>query len=502
MKRLIVRNLVSSAGQTVFQSIVMILQYSLLLRTIGVDKLGIWSVVLATAAASQISDLGMSGSVTKFVAAYRAKNDGISAAAIVRTAVTTIAVVFAVVLLIAYPLFLMALGHLLPEFAVAQGRELVPYALVSFWLTAVSAGLISGLEGCMRSDIRAVLMSTSTFLMLCFTAVGASRFGLVGLAWAQVAQGGLLLVGAWVMVRRTMGIRALLPWYWSRAHFREMIGYGATFQLNSIFAMLFEPTTKLLLSRFGTLSAVTYFELAQRMVTKARALIVDGNRVLVPIFATYAVNADEQIGRLYLRNLRGLVLFATPVFSALAALTPVISEFWIGSFQQQFITIEIFLIFSWYLNTLMGAAYFACLGTGDLRWVTIAHVLIGFLNICAGYLLGRFWGDGGAIAAFGASLVIGSAVPVVVYHRRYRIGLGMLFGNGDRAFVLFCLVGAAVTFAACVEYRASVSRLLRALLAIGFVASYCAAAFYRHPMRRKVFEAVSTMIIARRSVTS
>ena len=56
--------------QIVVISIVLFFLYKFLLGTIGVEQFGIWSLVLATTAVTQIADLGFSGGVVKFVSKY------------------------------------------------------------------------------------------------------------------------------------------------------------------------------------------------------------------------------------------------------------------------------------------------------------------------------------------------------------------------------------------------------------------------------------------------
>ena len=62
-------------AQVVVSSVILFFLYRYLLNTIGVAKLGVWSVVMAAASASRMSELGLSGSVVKFVAKYKAHSD-------------------------------------------------------------------------------------------------------------------------------------------------------------------------------------------------------------------------------------------------------------------------------------------------------------------------------------------------------------------------------------------------------------------------------------------
>ncbi len=62
-KRQILINALMSIVQIIIISVVLFILYKFLLKTIGVEQLGIWSLVLATTSVSQIANFGLSGSV-------------------------------------------------------------------------------------------------------------------------------------------------------------------------------------------------------------------------------------------------------------------------------------------------------------------------------------------------------------------------------------------------------------------------------------------------------
>jgi O-antigen/teichoic acid export membrane protein len=53
----------------------------------------------------------------------------------------------------------------------------------------------------------------------------------------------------------------------------------------SISQLLYEPTTKILLSKYGGLGILGNYEMASRLVNQVRALIVNANQVVIPIIA-------------------------------------------------------------------------------------------------------------------------------------------------------------------------------------------------------------------------
>ena len=474
-----------AAGQTLVQTVVLFFVYRHLIRHLGVERLGIWGVVLATTSVARVSELGLSSSVTKFVSTYRARGDQQAAREATQTAAISIAVTFALVLPIVYLALVPLLTRLLPPTAVADAMAVLPYALVSLWLTAIGGIWLGGLDGCFRSDFRAglVILSTVVFMALAFTLV--SDYGLVGLAAAQVVQGLVLAVGGWTIMRGVMTPMPSIPTQWSRTRFQEMLAYGVNIQIIAVVMLLFEPMTKLLFTRYGGLSAAGYFELAQQLVMKARALIVETNRVVVPVIADMNGSIAD-VRRFYSRNVRYLFCLLTPLFACVAASIPAISELWIGRYERQFVIMAVSLTMAWYVNSLTAPAYFAYLGEGRLRWVTASHVAFGVANALLGLTLGPVWGWQGVTLAFVGSLVIGSLLPVWTYHREHAVGLQHVLWGSDLLLAGFCIVATAATLAVYSSILLAGAALWTRVAVVGVTTAALLIATSLHPLSREV----------------
>lgn len=484
---MLIKNVFSAGGQTLIQTVVLLVLYRYLLDTIGVEKLGIWSVVLATASAARLSELGLAGSVTKFVATYSAQGNYEAAAEVLQTAVISLGAVLGIVLMFAYPGLFWALPHVLPAEGLGEGRAILPYGLVSLWLTAVASIWMSGLDARLRSDLRAGIMIFGSLVYLLMSLVSVVRYGLVGLAVAQVVQGAILVVLGWVFVRRVIPGLPLIPVKWRAVRFREILGYGVNFQINSAVMLLFEPITKILLGRYGGLAAAGYFEMAQRLVMKVRAFIVESNRVIVPVFA--GMHADSGDSRkLYISNMRYLFFMVTPVFAVLLAFLPAISEAWIGSFQRQFVLMAACLTSVWYLNSITAAPYFAYLGQGRLRWITVAHIIMGSTNIVAGLVLGHYFGWQGVIAAFSVALVLGSLIPFWAYHYEKRLRLVQILCFHDAVLASVCIGAAAISLVTYwIAFTTGGDMLLPIVLITSGMSIATIAVTWFHPLRRQIF---------------
>jgi len=262
--------------------------------------------------------------------------------------------------------------------------------------------------------------------------------------------------------------------------------------------MLYDPITKALLTKFGGLSMTGFYEMASRMILQLRALLVTANQVLVPTIADLQEKNPELIQSVYKSSYRLLFYLALPLFLVIVALTPIISEIWIGHYEGRFVLFAILLAVGWFLNTLTAPAYFANLGIGELRWNTIGHVVIGVLNTGLGLFLGILYGGKGVVIAWVFSLIIGSHIITVSYHLRHKIPIGELLPQENISIGLASVVG---LFAAMLlYYQLHLLWSLPALTALIFVV-FCAimvVPLWLHPMRKRLFEWVTNNLLKAR----
>ena len=426
----VIRNTVVAASQAVVTGLTLFFLYKYVVNALGPESLGVWALVLATTATASLANLGIASSTTKFVAQYIARDQPGSANKIIQTATVTVALILALLLPALYPLF----SSVLPYFIQAESRLpeaflILPYALVSFWLNSVSGVFLACIDGFQRVDLRGYLLIVSSVVYLALVYWLVPDRGIEGLAQAQVIQGGIVLLGAWVLLKKIMPSLPLLPFSWSGATFKEILGYSLNFQVIAVTQLLLEPVAKALMSRFGGLSTLAYFEMAYRMVFQLRALIAAGHQAIVPTIADAQERSPGQLHSIYrfsFRLLLFLVLFGLPFFMML---TPFISWIWLGNYNATFILFANLLFAGWFLNLLANPAYFANLGTGELRWNVIGHIMIGTLNLSLGVVLGIKFGGVGITIGFVIALLAGSATIMMAYHKRYHHSLRQLFSS-------------------------------------------------------------------------
>jgi O-antigen/teichoic acid export membrane protein len=453
--------------------------------------LGIWSLVLATTSATQVANLGLSGSVVKFVAKYVARNEDKNVSGVIQTAGISLGVIIGFVLLAGYPLIKWVLDLVLPHSSLGFALNILLYALFSLWLAAITGIFQSGLDGLQRIYIRNLLVMGGSIFFALLCLAFAPKYGLIGLAFAQIINNSTILIISWILIKRFLPVLPIIPYQWNKDIFKEIINYGINFQIISVATMLYDPVTKALLSKFGGLSMVGYYEMANKMILQFRALIVSANQVLVPAIADLKEKAPEKIQAVYMTSYKLLFYLSSPLFSLMVAFIPTISRIWIVHYEKIFIIFGILLTIGWLLNIFAGPAYFANLGTGKLRYNVISHIIIGLLNAGLGFLLGIFYGGIGVVIGWVISLSIGSSVIYISYHIIESIPLKDLFPEEGKKLFLSCLFFVVVSITMQSRFLNRIDVITSSVILLFLFLIIVFFPFWFHPMRKQLMEWIS-----------
>ena len=491
-KRQVLINAAMSVLQIVIIGIVIFILYKFLLAEIGAKQLGIWSLVLSSTTLAQVANFGFSGSVVKFVAKYAALKEHQNASNVIQTAAISLGVFVGFLLLIAYPGFTKILGLIVASDSLPLALDILPYALLSIWLMMIISIFQSALDGFQRIDLRSFILTFSSILNLLFSVILAPSYGLMGVAYARVAQMLLTLIAVWLVLKCYIKL-PILPCKWNKQLFKEMLSYGLKFQTISIATMFYDPVTKGLLSKFGSLSMVVYYEMASRMVQQFRSLIVSANQVIFPAIADLKERDPEKIASVYRTSYQLLFYLSLPLYSLIIVSLPVISVLWIGYYVKIFIIFGVLLTLGWFLNTLSAPGYFVNLGTGELGWNVGGHVAIGILNSILGLLLGVYFGGTGVVIAWALSLSLGSCLIYFSYHTKHKIPLIEMLPKDSRLVSIVSLIGAVSIIA--IQDETDYMIMIPGIFLVTIFLT-----LWFHPMRTRLMEWIIEELLCKKEV--
>jgi O-antigen/teichoic acid export membrane protein len=485
-KKQVLKNAAVSVFQVVVLSLVPFVLYRFIIDTIGVESLGIWSVVLSTTSITRISELGLSSSVVKFVAKYIAKEDHEKAAGVIQTAFVSVLVIVGIILLLIFPFSDVFLRLVVPAEGIELALSILPFAFISLFFNVIASVIQSGIDGCQRIDLRSFIKIGSSLFYLLASIGLTPQYGLLGLAYSQVLQALLTLMISWGFLRKLLKPLPIFPYRWNKNLFKEMISYGVNFQIVSVVKMLYDPITTAFLSRFGGLAVVGYFHMAKRMVRQVRSLIVSANQSVIPFIADLQERLPEKVQYYYKMSYDLMTFISIPVFSFVVAVSPVVSEIWVGFYEETFVLFATILALGWFVNTLNSPAYFANLGIGDLKWNTISHITIGVLNGILGFTLGSLYGGKEVIIGWVLSLIGGSFLIVIPYHKKNGISLKYLIPEGSFSLSVACLSALGASLFLYYQDILGTNRIISFLFYTALFVVITAFPLWRHPMREKL----------------
>lgn len=484
----VARNALFSIFQVVVSAVALFLLYRLLVRSIGIEQLGIWSVVIAAFSANKIGEIGLSGGMVKFVSKYLSVDDAQAVSEVIQTGVLTIACSVGILLFAMYPAILMILNFILPDTAHDIVSGIIPIVMASLWVNSISGVFISSLEGCQRYDRRSVLLISSSFVLLVSAFFLVPRLGLRGMAWSYLLQSIFNLGVSWLFLRAELRFLPCFPIRWRLSRLREMLTYGANVQVAMIIGMLYEPTTKMILSNFGGLAMTGYYEMANRMILQCRGLLVSANQVVVPVIAGIKEKEPKRIFGYFADTYEILMFIGIPFYMTAILLVPAVSSLWLGRVEPAFVVFSIMLSIGWLINTLNAPAYFVFLGIGYLRWNTISHIVIGVMNLALSLALGYLFGGYGVVAGWVFSLAAGSMIITLAYLRVNRRPLSYLLPSRSRTLIAACLIGTVFNFVIFNRIYPVRGFMISGVLSVAGFAAIVIWPFWSHPVRKKILK--------------
>ena len=439
-------NSIAAVGQVLVVGILYFVLYRYLLDTIGIELLGVWSLIIASTSLALLANFGISTSIVKFVSTYFTRKDFDSLKKLIFTSSVFIIVTYTIISIIILFLGVLILPYFIEKKYLGIALEILPFSLISLIINALGGVVSSCLDGIQKNYIKSYIVSFSTLLLFGLCLMLTPQFGLKGLIFAQIIQAIIVLLFSFYYLSKSIPGVLSLQWNWCSVLFKEIINYGLKMQALSFMQMSFEPITKGLLSKFGGLASVGYYEMASRLVTQLRGLIVSANQVIVPVVAEAKETDEKQIKELYKKTFSLILVFNVVLITGILIFIPAISYIWIGKLVPFFIFAAIVNSLAAFVNICSNPAYFSYLGEGKLNWLMYSYAAITLLNPLLGYILGINYGGYGVVIAWNISFLIGSLFVLFSYHKINFITWKELISYQDVCFVIVAIVNALVGF--------------------------------------------------------
>jgi O-antigen/teichoic acid export membrane protein len=431
-------NILFSIIQILISAFVLFCLYKFAINKVGIKEFGIWSVVSTSITSLSILNYGFSGSMVKYIATYQSKGDAHKVKRLIDTSVISI-IIFSIILSsLGYLLFSIVIPFLIKAPAsLLLAQSLIKICLVTFCITIVSNAFQSALEGLNYISTKSVINCIVSVMLLIFSFFFLEKFGLIGLGFAYLAANIIGLISSVVTLSIKFPAFSLLKCKWDGELFKETLKYNYNFQVISLFSLLSDPVTKLTLTKFGGTEYAGIYELASKLIMQIRNVLATANQALVPIFASLAVSYSEKREDYFKNSFFYMFIISTLLFFSVIAFAPMLSVWWLKGINYTFIFFLDLITVSWYINSVAMPAYFANLGSGDMKWNLRSHVGMGVANVLLSLVIGFFFKPVFISLGWFFSLSFFSVLIIVYYNKDNHIRLKEIMPTENWIYLAF-----------------------------------------------------------------
>lgn len=433
-------NAFSAIIQVVIVGIVYLILYKFILAQIGVKLLGLWSLIIASTSVASLANFGMSSSIVKFVATYHSLKRTDLISKLVFTSLVFIISTYTLISILIYILGTYLFHYAIDEEYIGIAISILPVSLISLIINALSGVFNSAIDGIQKNYVKSYIVALSSFVILFLSFTLTPKYGVVGLVYAQIFQSIFVLLMSAFYYKKLFQFKLDFRWHWDSAIFKEIFNYGVKVQASSLLEMMADPITKFLLTKFGGLTMVGYYEMSNRLILQLRALVVSANQVIIPVVAESTQYNSDNISRVYVK-LFSFVFYINIVLTTFVIVSaPVISFVWIGHQESIFVKILTLYSVGFFFNISSVVAYFNFMGEGKLNEI-LYSVSFGFLvNIVLASLLGFYVGGLGVIIAGTIALILSSTLLLRAYHKFKNVRIFDLIAREDLKLILSSVI--------------------------------------------------------------
>lgn len=395
----------------------------LMLDRLGLAKFGVWAVTGALAQYLRLLDLGVTASMSRFIALYDAEGDRraieetVGIGLVAATAVTVLALVAsaAAAPLVQNVLGVIDTGEMRVVLMSAAGISGV------YLLGAVLNALPQGLRRMGPPNVANTAGNVVNFLgsivvLLLSTSLGA--YALVNLAAGVVS----LLFSAIALMWVWKGPVLRRP---TRGRARTIVGFGLKGQLVTLANLVNVQTDKLIIGALLGPRTAGAYEIGNRLVQGVLSLGVLTLSAMIPTATADLVKRgrrviDEYTGRYTVRSLA----IAFPLFGAVCVGAPYLLEAWLNEVPPDAVSVIVLLSLAFAVNLTTGVAMTLIVADGHPEIVAQTALLLVLLNVGATIAAAPIFGFWGVLLATVAAQIVVSAIFMIRFHRRYALRFG------------------------------------------------------------------------------
>lgn len=384
------------------------INYKIVIYYLGIETLGLWSLLIAWANVIRFGDVGMGNASLHFLSKLNIDKDGKEIQRIIDTGLILNVFVFLILTFLGYVLLNYNLENIVEnksQFIIA--KDILPILFINIFFATVSSIVFGNLLGLHYGYISSYFTVSGNIIQIILVVILVPRIGLVGLVWAQLIQYLLLLIIGLFIVKTKAKSQSYLPINFSFPTLKYMLKYSLKTQFANTTNALFEPLSKILISRYGDMTAQGIYEIAYKTASLSKNVVMSGLSASLPTF-TDIIHKDNTKGHeLYKKSKSNLMKSITLMMVIVIASTPLISYLWLEEINKNYIIYVSIIYFGFFLNAYGETAYKFGLAVGKLKNNILSRIYALLSLVILSFIFGYFYQDIGVVLAVMVGLAIG-----------------------------------------------------------------------------------------------
>ena len=412
-----------------------------IIRTLGQDGYGTWTLITAMTGYMTILALGVPMASVRYLAQDVAAGDLESMNRTIGTCVGLYLMIGAAALVAGgvLTLFVTAL------FEIPAALQMQAMLACGLMVVQVSAGFIGLLpEGIMFSHhdfvVRNVVRVAGVFLRFALTVAALTLMGsLIALAMVQLTSLAFDFGVTWYLIRRRYpGVRLSLGDF-DRQRLRRILSFSLYVLLLSAGARLIFETDALIIGAFQDVGSIPFYVVANSLIVYVMDFVIAIAAVVSPMATKLSTDGRmDQLRDIFLKWSKVAVSLTVMVGLFLIVLGPSFIGVWIDpSFEEPSgRVLQVLMISSLVFLPVRGVAIPILMGIGKPRTPTIAFLLTGVLNVALSIAL---------IGPLGLTgVALGTAIPNVGFAVAMLIVTCRALGVATSSYLKYVVARAAV----------------------------------------------------------
>ena len=304
--------------------------------------------------------------------------------------------------------------------------QILPLICITLFLSGLSGVYINAIKGIHLGYVSSYINILASIIQLTAVLFLVPRFGLFGLASAQLAQVIINLIFGWLIFcyitkenARQSKIPVMMPLLFSFKTVRFMFVYSLNNQIVKFSYGCIQPISKILISRFYGLEYLGIYEFGSKLIEITSRAISAAITALLPALTALSTKSNEEWQPTY-NSIKKMAFFRTMVpYLMLLGFSPLISYIILENIDWDFIQIVVTLCCGYYFVSAFSPSYILGNAFGILRY-QIYGALIGIIFlIISGSIIGNYLSPGFFLICISLSLFIRSVFVKVMNEKKF-----------------------------------------------------------------------------------